>query len=70
MGCSWWTRRLKELVKEAEANGLKVIVFSCFPDVEARAIGGAYGAGRTGTVRVHRLLAPGTVDEWVGEGSG
>jgi SNF2 family DNA or RNA helicase len=40
------------------------------PDVEARAIGGASGAGRTGTVRVHRLLAPGTVDEWVGEGSG
>lgn len=40
------------------------------PDVEARAIGGAYGAGRTGTVRVHRLPAPGTVDAWVGEGPG
>ncbi|URN00263.1 SNF2-related protein [Actinomadura madurae] len=120
-------RRLKELVREAEANELKVVVHSCSPDVlaavrkvlatggrqvtaeafaaedghavlvagpeadgpsprgasvvifcepqedpdaEARAVGRVLGAGPAGMLRVHRLVAPGTVDEWIGEGPG
>ncbi|MEO3823411.1 SNF2-related protein [Actinomadura sp. B10D3] len=120
-------RRLKELVREAEANGRKVVVLSRFPEVlasarevlgtggrqviaeafaaedghavlvagsgadgpsprgvslmvfcepqedpdaEARAVGRVLGAGPAGMLRVHRLVAPGTVDEWSGEGSG
>ncbi|MFA1539109.1 hypothetical protein [Actinomadura monticuli] len=35
-----------------------------------RTIGRAHGSGRPGVVRVHRPVTPGTVDEWIGEGTG
>ncbi|TDC70044.1 DEAD/DEAH box helicase [Actinomadura sp. GC306] len=129
-------RRLRDLVGEAAANGVKVVVLSCFadvlatvhdalgadafgpvtgrtpvarradvvarfsaapghavllaevevplrlggasvvifcepqpdPGVEARAVGRVHGAGGAGPVRVHRLVTPGTVDDWISTG--
>ncbi|MCP9954781.1 hypothetical protein [Actinomadura madurae] len=54
-------------------RGASVVIF-CEPqedpDAEARAVGRVLGAGPAGMLRVHRLVAPGTVDEWIGEGPG
>ncbi|TDB96103.1 DEAD/DEAH box helicase [Actinomadura sp. 7K534] len=64
---------LSEVQVTLNLRGASVVIFcepQADPGLEARAMGRVHGAGRPGTVRVHRLLTPGTVDERISAGEG